>query len=58
MIRLRRRLSHEEFSLEGHPYIPLCNLLKISGWCDSGAAAKLVIDDGRVRVVNDAVETR
>lgn len=24
------------FSLEGHPYIALYDLLKISGWCESG----------------------
>ncbi|MFT4465371.1 MAG: ribosome-associated protein YbcJ [Sodalis sp. (in: enterobacteria)] len=45
------------FSLEGHPHIALCDLLKISGWCDSGAAAKLVIDEGRV-TVNGEVESR
>ncbi|RLR18300.1 ribosome-associated protein YbcJ [Sodalis-like symbiont of Bactericera trigonica] len=45
------------FSLEEHPYIALCDILKISGWCESGAAAKLAIDEGRVKV-NGAVETR
>ncbi|OZI15647.1 hypothetical protein CE195_00145 [Sodalis-like symbiont of Philaenus spumarius] len=44
------------FYLEAHPYIALCDLLKISGWCESGAAAKLAIDEGRV-TVNGAVET-
>lgn len=45
------------FSLEGHPYIALCDLLKISGCCDNGSAAKLVIDEGQV-TVNGEVETR
>ncbi|PSJ42440.1 ribosome-associated protein [Zobellella endophytica] len=47
----------EQFSLEGHPFIPLHNLLKVIGWCDSGAVAKAVIDDGQVRV-NGEVEVR
>lgn len=45
------------FSLEGHPYIALCDLLKSSGWCESGAAAKLAIDEGSV-TVDGAVEIR
>ncbi|PSJ42556.1 ribosome-associated protein YbcJ [Zobellella taiwanensis] len=47
----------EQFSLEGHPFIPLHNLLKVLGWCDTGAMAKMVIDDGQVRV-NGEVEVR
>lgn len=47
----------EQFSLEGHPCIPLHNLLKVLGWCDTGAMAKAVIDDGLVRV-NGEVEVR
>lgn len=47
----------EQFSLEGHPFIPLHNLLKVLGWCESGAMAKTVIDDGLV-TVNGAVELR
>ncbi|MGL9774297.1 MAG: ribosome-associated protein YbcJ [Sodalis sp. (in: enterobacteria)] len=45
------------FSLKGHPYIALCDLLKIAGWCESGAAAKLAINEDRV-TVNGAVENR
>ncbi|MBO1520092.1 ribosome-associated protein YbcJ [Oceanisphaera pacifica] len=47
----------EQFSLEGHPFIPLHNLLKILGWCESGAMAKTVIDEGLV-TVNGNVELR
>lgn len=47
----------EQFSLEGHAFIPLHNLLKVLGWCESGAVAKMVIDDGLV-TVNGAVEIR
>ncbi|MFD1008635.1 MULTISPECIES: ribosome-associated protein YbcJ [Oceanisphaera] len=47
----------EKFSLEGHPFIPLHNLLKVQGWCESGAMAKMVIDDGLV-TVNGVVELR
>lgn len=45
------------FNLEGRPYIALNNLLKVEGWCESGAAAKQVIDAGMVRV-DGVVETR
>lgn len=47
----------EQFSLEGHAFIPLHNLLKVLGWCESGSMAKMVIDDGLV-TVNGVVETR
>lgn len=47
----------EHFNLEGHAHIPLHNLLKVLGWCNSGATAKQVIDDGLVRV-NGQVELR
>jgi ribosome-associated protein len=40
----------EEFSLAGHPYVELNNLLKIMGLCASGGEAKGVIADGRVKV--------
>ncbi|WP_298719857.1 RNA-binding S4 domain-containing protein [uncultured Oceanisphaera sp.] len=48
---------NEQFSLEGQPFIPLHNLLKVLGWCDSGAVAKMVIDDGLVQV-NGEIELR
>ncbi|WP_410016141.1 ribosome-associated protein YbcJ [Sodalis sp. C49] len=47
----------ETFSLDGHPYIELCDLLKIQGWCHSGAAAKTAIYGQQVKV-NGAMETR
>jgi ribosome-associated protein len=39
-----------EFSLAGHPYVELSNLLKYKGLCTSGGMAKGVIADGRVNV--------
>ena len=39
-----------EFSLEGREYIALNDLLKITGLCDSGGAAKAVISEGKVKV--------
>ena len=39
-----------ELKLEGHPNIALHNLLKLEGWCESGATAKHAIEEGRVRV--------
>jgi ribosome-associated protein len=45
------------FHLEGRPFVTLNNLLKIEGWCDSGAAAKHAIDEGHV-TVDGKVELR
>jgi len=45
------------FSLEGHPFINLNNLLKVEGLCESGAAAKQVIAAGQV-IVDGKVELR
>ncbi len=39
-----------EFKLDGSPYIELKNLLKVSGLCDNGAAAKAAITEGQVSV--------
>ncbi|HEY7886081.1 MAG TPA: ribosome-associated protein YbcJ [Cellvibrionaceae bacterium] len=47
----------ETFSLAGHEFITLNNLLKVEGWCESGAVAKQVIDAGLVSV-DGQVETR
>ncbi|WP_340608037.1 ribosome-associated protein YbcJ [Xenorhabdus bharatensis] len=47
----------EIFYLDGHPYVELCDLLKLQGWCESGAAAKAVIAEGLVEV-DSQVETR
>ncbi len=38
------------FDLEGHEFIELHNLLKVTGLCHSGAMAKHVIADGQVKV--------
>ncbi|MRT54995.1 ribosome-associated protein YbcJ [Enterobacteriaceae bacterium RIT693] len=45
------------FSLGKHPYVELCDLLKLEGWCESGAQAKAVIAEGLVKVDGE-VETR
>jgi len=47
----------QTFSLDGRPYITLDNLLKVEGWCESGAVAKQVIAAGLVKV-DGKVETR
>lgn len=39
-----------EFRLEGSEYIELKNLLKVSGLCENGAAAKAAITEGQVSV--------
>ncbi len=38
------------FKLEGKEFIELNNLLKVTGLCDSGGIAKMLIADGRVKV--------
>ncbi|RPH26904.1 ribosome-associated protein YbcJ [Buttiauxella warmboldiae] len=45
------------FSLGKHPHVELCDLLKLEGWCESGAQAKAVIAEGLVQVDGE-VETR
>ncbi|MEQ4925020.1 ribosome-associated protein YbcJ [Proteus hauseri] len=47
----------EKFQLDGHDYVELCDLLKLQGWTESGAAAKNLIAEGHVSV-DGAVETR
>lgn len=47
----------ETFSLSGHEFITLNNLLKVEGWCESGAVAKQMIEAGHVSV-DDQIETR
>ena len=47
----------QTFSLEGHPFITLDNLLKHEGWCESGGMAKQLIAAGQVEV-DQKVETR
>ena len=46
-----------EFDLAGHDYIELHSLLKVTGLCESGGLAKLLVADGLVRV-NGKVELR
>ena len=46
-----------KFELSKNDYIALCDLLKIVKLCDSGAAAKHIIAEGKVKV-NGAVELR
>ena len=40
----------EIFELEGHEFIELNNLLKVTGFCESGGLAKIMIGDGQVKV--------
>ncbi|MCJ8313746.1 MAG: RNA-binding S4 domain-containing protein [Saccharospirillaceae bacterium] len=47
----------QTFSLDGHPYIALNNLLKTEGLCETGGQAKNFIADGHVKV-DGAVELR
>ncbi len=46
-----------EFDLDGREFIELNNLLKVTGLCESGGIAKLLIADGLVRVDGE-IETR
>ncbi|SLM62182.1 MULTISPECIES: ribosome-associated protein YbcJ [Dickeya] len=45
------------FHLDKHPHVELCDLLKLQGWSESGAAAKLAIAAGDV-TVDGHTETR
>jgi len=47
----------QEFHLEGREFIELHNLLKITGMCNSGGQAKLLIAEGLVSV-DGKTETR
>lgn len=40
----------EIFKLTDHKYIELNSLLKITGLCESGGVAKMLIADGQVKV--------
>jgi ribosome-associated protein len=44
-----------EFSLSGHEFITLQNLLKVADLCETGGAAKVAIIEGHV-IVDGAVE--
>lgn len=39
-----------EFDLKESEFIPLCDLLKVTGHCENGGHAKTVIGDGEVKV--------
>jgi len=47
----------DSFELEGHEFIELNNLLKITGLCESGGLAKKLIAEGLV-TVDGKVELR
>jgi len=47
----------QQFELENKEYIELHNLLKITGLCNSGGQAKLLISEG-LASVDGKVETR
>jgi len=47
----------EKFKLDGREFIELNNLLKVLSWVESGGRAKVLIDEGQVKV-NDTVELR
>lgn len=47
----------EIFELEGREFIELNNLLKVTGLCESGGLAKILIGDGQVKV-DGKTETR
>ncbi|MDF7676928.1 RNA-binding S4 domain-containing protein [Neisseriaceae bacterium ESL0693] len=38
----------QQFDLAGHPYVALCDLLKLSGWAHSGGEAKHLISAGQI----------
>lgn len=39
----------QQFNLDGHPYIALCDLLKLTGLVESGGRAKQLISEGLVQ---------
>ncbi|MCO6504952.1 MAG: RNA-binding S4 domain-containing protein [Snodgrassella sp.] len=47
----------QQFNLDGHPHIALCDLLKLTGLVESGGRAKQLISEGLVRR-NGQIETR
>jgi len=47
---LTREVLMELFELKDHEYIELNNLLKVTGLCESGGVAKMLIADGQVKV--------
>ena len=49
--------STREFQLDGQEFILLQSLLQVSGVCNSGGEAKVLIAEGDV-TVDDEIETR
>lgn len=49
-------MTQQDFHLRGE-FVELCNLLKLTGVCDSGGAGKALVAEGLVRV-DGQVETR
>ncbi len=49
--------KQQEFNLEGTDFIELCDLLKITGMCETGGMAKYEIADGQV-MVDGIIENR
>ena len=47
----------QHFDLSGHPYVALCDLLKLIGLAESGGRAKQMIAEGLVQR-NQQPETR
>ncbi len=47
----------EIFELNKYEFIELNNLLKVTGLCESGGVAKILIADGQV-MVDDQIELR
>lgn len=47
----------KEFELDGSPFVQLCDLMKITDLATSGAAAKHLISEGKVKV-DGSVELR
>jgi ribosome-associated protein len=47
----------EEFELEKNDFIELNDLLKVTGMCESGGIAKILITDGKV-MVDGKIELR
>ncbi len=50
-------MTTQEFRLKGQPFIPLNNLLQVTGIAQTGGHAKLLIKNEEV-LVNGTVETR
>jgi ribosome-associated protein len=52
-----KRIEMDEFEIRDAEYIELASLLKATGLCSSGGAAKMAIAEGQVRV-DGGVERR